>query len=963
VRITRAHIEPYSRRFATPLTSARGRFTHRTGWHLQLQDDAGHRGHGDAAAWPGFGSGSDRVALRMACVAETSFGLLGSCFNSPAELQAWLQACAEPPELRYAIELATLDLFAQARGCSLAALLGAEGVTRVACHALVAHDEVPQASVLKIKIGAHDLDEDEAHIAHCRSKARPGARLRLDAGGAWTPAEARDAIARLSRYDIEFIEEPLAHVDLTDLASLCVMAEQHGTRIALDESITGGDDLARVIAASAAHAVVLKPMFLGGLLATLDLARTAREAGLEVIVTHALESTVGRAGAIAAAALIPGTHGLDSPRFVAPPDDDLKRVGDHIELPRTPGLGVSPQTRRSKLNRDTASDALPLPLASSAIARPDHPALVTRTLSLSYRQLADAASRCAGSLHARGVRPGMTVALRGKRDADFAIRLHAIAWLGACIAPLPEHAPISEIETLLAAIAPRMVLSSSEALAPAEPLAERFWPRHEPRLIMCTSGSTGAKKPIRLSTDQIFLSATASAFRLGHDPADRWLCCLPLHHIGGLSVLLRAAIYGTTVHLHERFDAERVASALDGGQITMLSLVPQMLQRVLDARTEQPLPSSVRTVLVGGGHVEQELLDRCRALKIPLAVSWGMTEAASQVATGLPGEHPRTAADVGPPLCVFRVDTVGEALRIRGPIVDGELLTSDRGFVDEQQHVHVEGRIDEMIVSGGEKIAPSEVEAVLCRHEAVRHAFVAGLESDTWGACPGALVELEAGVSLAPDELNRWCRRHLASFKIPTAIVATERLPRTELGKIARHAAGEMLRDRIAHHASPSQHLNRSQHASLAQALQQHGGSLDGCGTSAFSGSLASSESIESDEGVHMQHRRSHHGVRTSERVAESDTPRGQTLDLDTDVEHLAHAHRTLEVGFDMHQRHAEPVAFDESIHATVDAHEQLFIGGVTELEHAREKHDPRAVYFKEPRSHSMNEGHDDDVR
>ncbi|MFP6687479.1 MAG: AMP-binding protein, partial [Polyangiaceae bacterium] len=927
MRIVGAQIEPYSRRFKRPLTTARGRFTHRRGWLLRLQDDHGRHGHGDAAAWPGFGSSSDDVALRIACVDQAEVGLIDSRFDAPGDIETWLSQCDEPKEVRYAIELALLDLMGQSRGCSIAALLGGGSATTVACHALATDNDIPAAAVIKLKVGARSIDDDEARVAACRSKAQAGARIRLDAGRAWTQLQAREAIERLARYDIEFIEEPLAEPELRVLAELSKLATAHNTRIALDESIGDAIDLENAIRAEAATTIVLKPMFLGGLFKTIELARTARAAGLEVVVTHALESAVGRAGVLAAATLLPGTHGLDSPGFVETPHGDFKRIGDQIAVPRGPGLGLSFDSACPPVGDEKSASDLPSPLASSAMARPDHPALVAGSTTLNYRQLLDRVTRCAGSLHARGVRPGMTVALHGRRDLSFVIHFHALAWLGACVAPLPQRIPEDERDRLLGTIAPDMVLEADSNIGPAEPLDERFWPRTERRLVVCTSGSTGVSKAIHLSTEQLLLSATASAFRLGHDPSDTWLCCLPLHHIGGLSILLRAAFYGTTVHLHDRFEAERVAAALDSGEISMVSLVPQMLVRVLDARPNQPFPTSVRTVLVGGGHVDQALLDRCATLRIPLAVSWGMTETASQIATRLTHGAGGVAGDLGPPLSFVRVDTVGETLRVRGPLAKGELLTNDRGSVDDRFHVHVDGRIDDVIISGGEKITPRDIESVLMAHRAVRRAAVLGMKSKKWGARPAALVEREPGSQLDPNELSRWCRERLSGFKVPALFAITDKLPTTELGKIARALVYQQLCDRIA------------EDPSLAQAFEQYGGSGGGL------------ETVKRHEGMDEKSRGSDDLVGTGQGVAKTNAVIGQPFDRDPNVERLAHAHGPLEIGLRVDQGHAQAVALDQPLHAAVDAHEQLLVGRVTEFEDSGEKDNTRAIHFKKSRS------------
>src|SRR5690606_34260610 len=142
------------------------------------------------------------------------------------------------------------------------------------------------------------------------------------------------------------------------------------------------------------------------------------------------------------------------------------------------------------------------------------------------------------------------------------VSFHALGWLGAEVAPLPDR-PGPERDRVERAVAAAFVVDAPPKACDAPPPAERFWPLDEARLVICSSGSTGTPKPIALTTAQLVFSAFGSATRLGLDPADRWLCCLPLHHVGGLSVIIRSVLYGTTAIVHPRFDVAAVSRAID----------------------------------------------------------------------------------------------------------------------------------------------------------------------------------------------------------------------------------------------------------------------------------------------------------------------------------------------------------------------------------------------------------------
>lgn len=421
--------------------------------------------------------------------------------------------------------------------------------------------------------------------------------------------------------------------------------------------------------------------------------------------------------------------------------------------------------------------SLPNPVAASARARPDHPALIVGDQSLTWRELAERVAARAGALHALGVQAGETVARLGTSDVDFVVDLHAVGWLGAALLPLPVRATDDERARLLALAGSPRRIEAGPLPDPgaAPPVPERPWPLEEVRLRLATSGTTGLPRLIPLATGQLAFSAFGSAIRLGHLPDDRWLGCLPLHHTGGLAILMRSAWQGTTVVLHPGFSAEAVSAALDEG-VSLVSLVPTALQAVLDLRGDRPFLPSLRAILLGGAPASPALLARCAAIHAPVARTWGMTEAGSQIATAFPGD----LEDGAPMLPFARVEVEDGRLVVHGPLVGGRHLTSDRGDVRDGR-VRVFGRADHVILSGGENIDPAEIEGVLSLHPAVCDVVVVGAPDPRWGQRPVARVVLGAPVDDA--ELAAWCRARLAGFKVPDRWERVEGIARGELGK------------------------------------------------------------------------------------------------------------------------------------------------------------------------------------
>jgi O-succinylbenzoic acid--CoA ligase len=326
-------------------------------------------------------------------------------------------------------------------------------------------------------------------------------------------------------------------------------------------------------------------------------------------------------------------------------------------------------------------------------------------------------------------------------------------------------------------------------------------------VVVFTSGSTGAASSVELSSRVLAASAHASANRLGWTTDDRWLCCLPLAHVGGLSIVTRCWQGARTIVLEPegRFDPKRLASHLEQHHVTLLSLVPTQLRALLDDRGWTP-PGGLRAVLVGGAASSDDLLVEASDRGVPIRPTYGLTEAASQVATWPPDTSWAPGHGVGPPLpgveITIRDD---ERIAVRGAMVDpcefpggaaltdedGWLVTGDRGRLDTRGWLHVEGRLDDVIVTGGENVDPRSVEAALERSPGVVAACVVGIPDPVWGEVVAALVETRDERAL--DGLERRLEGDLAPHARPRRIVCVEALPVTATGKPDRRAAVVIL--------------------------------------------------------------------------------------------------------------------------------------------------------------------------
>ncbi len=398
-------------------------------------------------------------------------------------------------------------------------------------------------------------------------------------------------------------------------------------------------------------------------------------------------------------------------------------------------------------------------LDRAAHRRPQHMALeFAGRRGLTYEELAQAA-RSRASFHGREQGPSY---LEG--GDGFAIELHAALLAGTPAIPLDPR--LSGEERALRVVSGEL-------------------PYADVATVMFTSGTTAAPKPVYLTPRNWEANAIGSALALGLDTDERWLCVMPLAHVGGLSILLRSTIYATTVILHERFDAEAVLSELmdEARGVTLVSLVPTMLGRLLDAGLERP--PTLRWALLGGGPIPPSLLARAAEASVPVAPSYGMTEGCSQIATfGFPLYGVRMRFDQGEIVVSgpnFAPNTLDD---------QGWLHTGDLGDHDQYGGLRILGRKSETIVSGGENVAPTQVEAVLLEHPAVADAGVFSRPDEEWGERVVAAVVLRDGESATAAELQEFAAARLARFKVPKEIAFRDRLPRTVSGKLLRRELG-----------------------------------------------------------------------------------------------------------------------------------------------------------------------------
>ncbi|WP_270836074.1 o-succinylbenzoate--CoA ligase [Aeromonas sp. QDB30] len=297
----------------------------------------------------------------------------------------------------------------------------------------------------------------------------------------------------------------------------------------------------------------------------------------------------------------------------------------------------------------------------------------------------------------------------------------------------------------------------------------------QPNNMILTSGSSGTPKAVVHRLANHLASARGSATLIPLDEACGWLLSLPLFHVGGYAILFRVFLAGAALVLDDR--SRPLRERLEQQPITHLSLVPTQLWRLL-AEGFDPAQTRLRELLLGGAAIPQPLVNRLSAMGLVPKVSYGLSEMGSQVCTG----RPSTAGVVGKALpgrevCIqqgeicVRGDTLFagyfKAGGLERPLDEaGWFHTRDKGHFTEDGELVVEGRLDNLFISGGENIQPETIEQRLVDHPAVAQALVVPVPSDEWGQRPAAFIEWH-GEPVPPDELAAWIRQTLPGFMVP----------------------------------------------------------------------------------------------------------------------------------------------------------------------------------------------------
>lgn len=376
-----------------------------------------------------------------------------------------------------------------------------------------------------------------------------------------------------------------------------------------------------------------------------------------------------------------------------------------------------------------------------------------------------------------GLEPGDLVALQLPPGPRWPGLLEEIWSAGAALLPVDHRLPAPAVEALLRRARPGVIVDAAGRRRDTDGVPVDAGVG----AVVATSGSTGEPRLVMLGRAALSAAVTASAERLGIGVDDPWLLCIPPSHIGGLLVLLRGLVLGCEVVTGE-------ASVVSQPWVRCVSVVPTLLHRLLESGADL---AHLRAILVGGDRLPASLHERAIAAGLPVVHTYGQTESCGGVVyDGIPlsgvvvrcGEN--SEVEIGGPTLMrgCRFDAEETTARLRE---DGWLRTGDAGRIDAQGGLCVDGRLDDVIISGGEKVWPGVVEDVLRTHPAVAEAVVVGRPDSEWGQRVVAVV-VPRGDGPTLEDLRRLVSAQLPAWAAPRELELRSALPAVPSGKMAR---------------------------------------------------------------------------------------------------------------------------------------------------------------------------------
>ncbi|MED4652173.1 o-succinylbenzoate--CoA ligase [Bacillus pseudomycoides] len=479
-------------------------------------------------------------------------------------------------------------------------------------------------------------------------------------------------------------------------------------------------------------------------------------------------------------------------------------------------------------------ETMPNWLMQRSFLTPERTAIETKEEKITFLELHEKVGSICEHLSYLQIEKGQKVAVLMKNGTQMITVIHALSYIGAVAVLLNTRLSREELlwqmdDAEVVCLVTDQEFETEQILVYAfeevvngpkkTAVVQEEFSLEESMTIIYTSGTTGKPKGVILTYGNHWASAVGSSLNLGLRDDDCWLACMPMFHVGGLSLLMKNIMYGMRILLVPKYDPDFIHEAIKTRGITIISVVSKMLMDLLERLGKETYPSSLRCMLLGGGPAPKPLLETCVTKGIPVYQTYGMTETSSQICT-LSADYMLTkVGSAGKPLfsCQLRIEKDGEVVPpnvegeivVKGPnvthgyfkredatretIIDGWLHTGDLGYLDEEGFLYVLDRRSDLIISGGENIYPAQIEEVLLANPKVAEAGVVGKADEQWGQVPAAFIVKAADIT--EEELIKFCEEKLARYKVPREVHFLLELPRNASKKLLRRELRHLLEE------------------------------------------------------------------------------------------------------------------------------------------------------------------------
>jgi O-succinylbenzoic acid--CoA ligase len=473
--------------------------------------------------------------------------------------------------------------------------------------------------------------------------------------------------------------------------------------------------------------------------------------------------------------------------------------------------------------------------------------IITGQRVLSFRDLNERVSYQAYNLHKNyKVKKGDISAIISVNNIDFLILLFALWRLGAIPVPINIRLNDSETDDLIRFLKPSFIFRGDDNKSIADQgstiirigvdysvpdniatqenviIQDNFKTSdaNDTALILFTSGTSGNPKGVQLSFRNLKASFENSNTVLNHQPGDKWISSLPFYHIGGFSIITRALLSGTSIIIPASSKTEDLADSIIGYKPTFLSLVSTQLKRLINMGIKPGI--ELRCVLLGGGYIEDILVEEAIQERWPISKVYGSTETSSLISFLDCIKDDNKKSSGGKPLADNQIFIVNESKELLPNNKIGEIAiksescakgyynnpnetdkkfsrgiyyTGDSGYIDEDGYLFIESRIDDLIISGGENINPLEIEAALLEFPGIQNAAVFGIEDDEWGYIVSAAIITQPGFNISETELKKLLLNKISPFKVPRKYYFLNEFPVSPLGKVQKNKLRQIVKN------------------------------------------------------------------------------------------------------------------------------------------------------------------------